>query len=389
MKVVEVKTHSLSAPLKEPFRNAVGWITRRSTVLVEIITDDGIIGWGEALCHGFQPPEVCASVVETTLKPIVMGQDPFDVEVLWEKMHYLTLPFGGRGTVPIAMSAVDVALWDCIGHALGKPIYKLLGGAYRTTVAPYATGFYRRTGVSYPEAAVTEAHRHLNNGFRAMKLKIGFGIEEDTEFILAVREAVGSKVMLMLDANCGYNVLSARRLMKAVEKADIYFFEEPISPVDIDGYLELKNMGQMFIATGENEFTRYGFRDWIVRRAVDIIQPDLSVAGGFSEGKKILALAQTFNVALLPHVWGSGVGLAAAMQFLAIVPPTPLAMNPIEPLLEFDQSVHPFRQDLIFDAIKNENGVVKIPDGPGLGIEVNREIIDKYSTARQAAAAAK
>ena len=203
MKVVEVKTHSLSSPVKEPYANSIGWVKRRSTVLVEVITDDGVTGWGEALCHGLQPPEVCASVVETALKPIILGQDPFDVEVLWEKMHHLTLSFGSKGTVPIAMSAVDVALWDCIGRALGKPVYKLLGGAYRTEVHPYATGFYRHAGLSYPEAAVAEARGHLNNGFRAMKLKIGFGIEEDTELILAVREAVGPKVTLMLDANCG------------------------------------------------------------------------------------------------------------------------------------------------------------------------------------------
>jgi D-galactarolactone cycloisomerase len=145
----------------------------------------------------------------------------------------------------------------------------------------------------------------------------------------------------------------------------------------------------MFIACGENEYTRYGFRDWIARRAVDIIQPDLSVAGGFSECKKILALAQAFHVALLPHVWGSGVGLAAAMQFLAIVPPTPLSMKPIEPMLEFDQSAHPFRQELIFNAIQNENGIVKVPDRPGIGVEINREILEKYSTKRPSAAMTK
>lgn len=389
MKVVDVKTCSLSAPVKVPYANSIGWVKRRCTVLVEVITDEGITGWGEALCKTVQPPELCASVVETALKPIIIGQDPFDVEVLWERMHHMTLAFGGKGTVPLAMSAVDIALWDCIGRALGKPVYKLLGGGFRTELRPYATGFYRHEGLSYPEAAVAEARRHMSNGFDAMKLKIGFGIEKDTELIFAVREAVGPKVTLMLDANCGYSVLSARRLMKAIEKADIFFFEEPISPQDIDGYQELKSIGQMFVATGENEFTRYGFRDWIVRRAVDIIQPDLCVAGGFSECKKILALASAFHVSVLPHVWGSGVGLAAALQFLAIVPPIPLSMNPVEPMLEFDQSDHPFRQDLIFNAIKNENGVVKIPDRPGIGVEINREIIEKYSTAQQGAAAGK
>jgi D-galactarolactone cycloisomerase len=177
--------------------------------------------------------------------------------------------------------------------------------------------------------------------------------------------------------------------MKAIEPADIYFFEEPISPEDIEGYKELKNLGIMFVATGENEYTKFGFRDWIVQRAVDIIQPDLCVAGGFTECKKILALAQAFHVSLLPHVWGSGVGLAAALQFLAIVPPAPLQIKPIEPMLEFDQSAHPFRQDLIFNAIKLENGIVKVPDKPGIGVEINREILQKYATGQQYASAAK
>jgi D-galactarolactone cycloisomerase len=186
----------------------------------------------------------------------------------------------------------------------------------------------------------------------------------------------------MLDANCAYNVLSARRVLKGIEKADIYFFEEPISPEDIEGYLELKNLGGTFIATGENEATKFGFRDWIVRRAVDILQPDLCSAGGFTECKKILAMAQAFRMSLVPHVWGSGVGLAASLQFLATVPPTPLTFTPIEPLLEYDQSSHPFRQDLIFNAIKLENGVVKIPDRPGIGVEVSREVLERYSVER-------
>lgn len=379
MKIIELKTHVLSTPLAEPFAFSMGWVQKRSSMIVEIITEDGVIGWGESLCHGLQPPEISAAIVNHALKPIVLGQDIFDVDVLWERMYNLTRPFGQKGAVPNAISAVDIAIWDCIGRTLNKPIHKLIGGAYRTEVQPYATGFYRIEGKSYPQDAVEEAKRHMSKGFQAMKLKTGFGVEEDIEYILAVREGIGPKVKLMLDANHAYNVSSARKILMAVEKADIFWFEEPLSPEDIDGYRELKNLTSVYIAAGECEFTKIGFREWVSKRAVDILQPDLCSAGGITECRKILALAQAWHMNLIPHVWGSGIGLAASLQFLATIPPSPLALKPIEPMLEYDQSLHPFRQDLIFDAIGIEsNGMVKIPTKPGIGVDVNREILERY-----------
>lgn len=378
MKIAEVRTHVLSTPLEEPFSFSMGWVTKRSTMVVEVLTDEGITGWGESLCHGLQPPEIAATVVQTALAPTVVGQDPFDVDVLWERMYNLTRPFGQKGAVPNAISAVDIAIWDCLGRALGKPVHKLLGGAYRTHVKPYATGFYRIANKVYPADAVEEARRHMAKGFTAMKLKTGFGVEEDIKYILGVREEIGPGPTLMVDANHAYNVASARRILKAIEPADIHWFEEPISPEDIDGYRELKNLTSIYIAAGENEFTKFGFREWIARRAVDVLQPDLCSAGGFTECRKISALAQAWHMTVVPHVWASGIGLAASLQFLATIPPSPLALKPIEPMLEYDQSSHPFRQDLIFGAISMQEGMVRIPDRPGLGIEVNRDVIDRY-----------
>ena len=174
MKIVDLKTHVLSTPLSEPFAFSMGWVSKRSAVIVELMTDEGVTGWGEALCHGLQPPEIAATIVQTALKPIVMGQDPFDVDMLWERMYNLTRPFGQKGAVPNAISAVDIAIWDCMGRALGMPIHKLLGGAYRTTVQPYATGFYRSKKGIPRDDAIVEAKRHLKSGFTAMKLKIGW-----------------------------------------------------------------------------------------------------------------------------------------------------------------------------------------------------------------------
>jgi D-galactarolactone cycloisomerase len=378
MKIADIKTYVLKTPLEEPFAFAMGWVRQRGTMIVEVITDEGISGWGESLCHGLQPPEIAQTIVEVALKPILIGQDPFDVDVLWERMYNLTRPFGQKGAVPNAMASVDIAIWDCLGRALGKPVHKLLGGAYRTEVQPYATGFYRVEGKSYPQDAIEEARRHIARGFTAMKLKIGFGVEEDIEYVRAVREAIGPGPKLMVDANHAYNVSAARRILKAIEPFDIHWFEEPISPEDIDGYRELKNLTSIYLAAGENEFTKLGFREWVSKRAVDILQPDLCSAGGFTECRKISVLAQAWHMMLIPHVWGSGIGLAASLQFLATVPPAPLALTPIEPMLEYDQSSHPFRQDLIFDAIAMRDGKVQVPTGPGLGVEVNRDVIERY-----------
>lgn len=379
MKITEIKTHVLSAPLEDSFAFSQGWVQKRSTMLVEVLTDEGLIGWGESLCHGLQPPEVAAAIVEHSLKPLLLGEDPFDVEVLWEKMYNHTRPYGQGGAVVNAMSSVDIALWDVLGKALNKPVAKLLGGTYRSSVTPYATGFYRLRDKSYPAAAIEEAQRHIDNGFQAMKLKTGFGMKEDIEYILAVREAIGPDTLLMIDANCAYNAATARRILLEVEPAKLYWFEEPLAPEDIGGYKALKSLTSTFIASGENLLGYIAFRDWVAEQAVDVLQPDLCSSGGFTACKKISTLASTWHMMVNPHVWGSGVGLAASLQYLATIPPAPLAMQPVEPMLEYDQSTHPFRQDLIFNAIEmNAEGKVDIPVKPGIGVEVNREVIEKY-----------
>jgi len=379
VKITDIKTYVLATPIDTPFAFSMGWVTRRSTMIVEVITQEGISGWGEALCNGLQPPEIAQTIVQCALKPLLIGQDPRDVDVLWERMYNQTRAFGQKGAVIYAISALDIALWDCIGRACGLPIHKLLGGAYRQSVQPYATGFYRLKGGQYPQDAITEARQHLARGFTALKLKTGFGVEADIRYICSVREAVGEDVMLMVDANHAYNVSAARRILRAIEDARIHWFEEPISPEDIDGYRELKTHTSVYLAAGENEFTKIGFRDWIARRAVDILQPDLCAAGGFTECRKISALAQAWHMPIIPHVWASGIGLAASLQFIATLPPTPLALQPIEPLLEYDQSAHPFRRELIFDAITMQDGTVTIPSAPGIGVEIDRSVIAQYA----------
>lgn len=298
--------------------------------------------------------------------------------MIWEEMYNLTRPFGGGAAVN-AISGVDIALWDVIGRALKQPIHKLIGGAFRTELVPYATGFYRVDGKSYPEEAIAEAKRHLAKGFKAFKLKTGFGVKADLEYIYAIREAVGPDVRIAMDANCAYDAATARRILLESQDAKIHFFEEPLIAEDIEGYKMLRNLTSTYIASGENTFGKIGYRHWIAGGALDILQPDLCSAGGFTECKKIAAMAQAYNTMLIPHVWGTGIGMAAALQFIASIPAAPLSFNSAEePMLEYDQSAHPFRDNLINHAIVMSNGKLRVPTEPGLGVNVNRDVIEQY-----------
>lgn len=379
MKIQNVIPHILMAELDEPFAFSQGWVTHRSSVIVEVITDEGITGWGESLCQGLQPAQPTASLIDYKLKPMLVGRDVHDVEVLWEEMYGATRQFGQAGVAVNAISGVDIALWDAMGRAYQQPVCKLIGGSFRTSVRPYATGFYRKRSLKFPQAGVEEALQHIQQGMRAMKLKIGFGLDDDLRFISAVREAVGPDVLLMIDANGGYNAAMARRLLLDTVEHDIFFFEEPLAPEDIQGYQSLRFLTRTYIAAGEDLFGKLGFRDWIANGALDILQPDLCACGGFTEGKKIAAMAEAYNTPVVPHVWGSGVGLAASLQFIAALPPTPMAIRSDEMLLEYDRSSHPFRNDLIFGGVTVQNGRVMVPMEPGIGVNVNRDIIAEYA----------
>ena len=380
MKIVEVNSYILQATLDTPFFfSQPGVVSKRSSMVVELVTDEGISGFGESLCHGLQPPEIARATLESSLKELILQRDPFDVGVLFEQMYNRTKDFGQKGAVIGAISAVDIALWDILGKALNKPVHQLLGGSFRTNVEPYATGFYRREGMD-GGALVGEALAHRANGFRGMKVKIGFGLAQDLRVAAKIRDAVGGDVRLMLDANHAYNASIARRLVRELDPLDIYWLEEPISPEDVDGYVELRRMApKLLLAAGENEFTRYGFWPWVVKRAVDVLQPDIAAGGGFTGLREIMTLSQAAGMMINPHVWGTAIGLAASLQFLAVIPPNPISRGQTEPLLEYDQSAHPFRTELVENPVEMVDGMVPIPQEPGIGAIVNRAVLKKYS----------
>ena len=285
-----------------------------------------------------------------------------------------------KGLPITALSAVDIALWDIKGRALKLPVSKLLGGTYRDKAHVYATGLYEPQNVpSVKDALVDEALGYKKDGFSAMKLKIGYGIETDISYVRAVREAIGDDVLLMVDANHAYNAAEAIRLARKMERYDVYWFEEPVPPEDIDGYVEVKQKSNILIAGGECEYTRFGFRELITRRAVDVLQPDLCATGGFTEMIRIIALASAWNVPIMPHVWGTNVGLAASLQLFAVLPHFPERRFPAEPFFEYDRSPHPFRDKVTRERFVMKDGYLDIPQRPGLGITLDRDFVKKHT----------
>ena len=373
MKISAVRTHVLEAPLSEPFGWSFSATAVRASCLVEITADDGTTGWGE--CYG--PARINATIVEA-LKGRLIGRDPRATDVIWMDLYNHFRDYGQKGVVISAISGIDIALFDLKGRHFGVPASMLLGGANRTSVDAYATGTYRRTTGDPLDYVVEEVKGYVREGFKAVKLKIGFGVEEDVALIRAVRKAIGPSIGLMLDANHGFDALEAIALGRAVADLDIGWFEEPVVPDDLDSYVEVRRGQPIPVAGGECEFTRWGFREVFMRRAIDIVQPDTCAAGGLSECKKIADMAAAFGVRYVPHVWGTGIGLAASLQLLAALPDVPPRHTPRAPMLEFDRSEHPFRQAVLQTPIEHENGRVAIPSGPGLGIEINRESIERF-----------
>ena len=376
MKITGVRTYVLEGTLGE---RAFGWsqrvTDRRQTALCVVSTDEGIEGAGEAFYFG-GPASIVASIMADALGPLIVGRDPFDTSVIWDVLYNWTRDQGMKGVTISAISAIDTALWDIKGKALGLPVYKLLGGAYRNRARAYATGLYEPQGVlCVADALAEEAAGYRDDGFSGVKLKVGYGIATDLRYVEAVRGAIGPELCLMVDANHAYNASEACRLARAMEAFDVYWFEEPVPPEDIDGYLEVKRSTSILIAGGECEYTRYGFRQLIDRRAVDVLQPDLCATGGFSEMLKIVAMASAANVPVVPHVWGTNVGLAASLQFFAALPNFPERRLPAEPFFECDRSPNPLRDGVTVEKLAVADGYLPIPNRPGLGVTLDMDFV--------------
>lgn len=388
MKIDRIETFLLKVPLgKERFYAAQSVFPERSSLLVRISTDAGLIGWGE--CGHWGPGEQIVAFIHKVLASHLLGRDPLANEVLWDEIYCATRDFGRKSTPLEALSGIDIALWDIRGKETERPICRLLGGPFRDRVLAYATGlYYRGDDVHDLNSALPllreEAQRYLDKGFSAMKGKVGLlSLKDDICRMQAVRETVGDDVLLMADANHAYNRHFALKMGEALQDMGFYWFEEPVLPEDLDSHAALRRKLSIAIATGECEYTRWGFLEILRKDAADILQPDLCACGGLSEAMRIYALATAYHTPVRPHAWGSGVALAAALHFCAAQAPQPRTAFPRapenEPMLEYDCNPNPLRDDLLIETPRLEERMVRVPEGPGLGIEINEDVLRHYT----------
>src|SRR5438132_7461059 len=385
MKIAAIRTTALSCPCDPPYASAAGVQSGRGALIVEVETDSGIVGIGEAGVGG----GVTADVIEKDLARLLVGEDPLLIEYLWQKMFARTRQYGRRGLVMQAISGIDIALWDIAGKVAKLPVYRLLG-ACRDRVEAYASGGFYQEGKSAADLA-GEAEGYRARGFRGMKMKIGrnpvtqthlrelignrgfceVDPEEDLARVAAVRQAVGPKAKLMVDVNCAWSPAVAIEMGRAMEPHKLYWIEEPVATDDIDGSARVADALATPIAGYETEVGLYGFRQLIDRGAVDIVQPDIAWSGGFSEGRRIAAYAQAHHRMVAPHAFAGAVLLVASLHFAAAIP------NGL--LLEWDQNPNALRDDLLKEPLRLEpDGTVKLPERPGLGIELDRAAIERY-----------
>ena len=386
MKIKEVKSHILQYDLKEELGYSQQYYQKRTVHLVEVVTDEGITGWGE--CFG--PGNVAIAnkvIVERVIQPMILEENPLNRDVLWHKVYNLLRDHGQKGMPIQALSGVDIALWDILGKVTGLSISRLIGGRFREQVPVYGYGMMlRRENLpALMDRFEDEAAAIKSAGFVATKMKVGLGSKQDVQLAESVRRGVGDDFPFMVDANHCYTVDQALYVGRALEELDAYWFEEPVAPEDLDGYRELRSQLKINIAGGEAEFTRWGWRNLLEKHCLDIAQPEVCALGGISEYLRVLALAQAHFTQVINHVWGSAVAIATNLQLLAVIPPLPGGIHPQEPMLEFDTTDNKFRDDLLTEPLNiqrqvaKNGGYVPIPDVPGHGAEPNREFLEHFA----------
>ena len=348
----------------------------QDTLLVRVHTDDGLVGLGEADTS----PEVARAailapishLIARGLREVLIGQDPFDVARLWHDMYQSSIYFGRQGVALQAMSAVDIALWDLIGQAAGRPVWQMLGGAHRKRVRVYASMLMPER----PEQVTPLVAPLLERGFTALKFGWGpLGRDEglDVELVAAARAAIGPDGLLMIDAGWAYTVKSAVRICQLWEPYRLFWLEEPLGPDDIAGYARLSDLVGIRIATGEEESGVRAFRRLVEQGHVDIIQPDVSRAGGLSECRRIGAMAEDAGVQLVPHAFKTGILQAASLHLAATLPHGDLC----ELTVHQGPLARTLTREDFMDRLEPD-GTVAIPDAPGLGVTLHEETVDRY-----------
>lgn len=362
MKITDMRLESYRWPKPIPQSNGKHTYTHDGQDFVFIDTDEGITGVG-LLGNPHIPSSINEAIFEY-YKESVIGEDPFCNEKIWDELWEPKIS-GRRGLTTRVISGIDIALWDIKGKASNQPVYKLLGG-FTNKVPVYIAGGYYEDGKGLKELQ-KEMLTSVNMGADAVKIKIGgVSINEDIERVKAVREAIGPNVKLLVDANCAYRFYEAIEIAKKMEPYDIFWFEEPIPPDDYKGHQLISEATTIPVATGENEYTKYGFRDLIESRSAAILQPDALIMGGVTEFMKVAAQAQAHNLPIAPH------GKQEVHIHLLCAIPNGLILE------YYREETHPLYDQMYEFTIKVENGFVSPPELPGFGIIPKMDVLKQY-----------
>ena len=367
MKIIAVRGISLTASRPRPSRIGNYATTKSYSTLVEVETDNGITGVGESITR--QGLGATRSLVNELLAPAIVGADPLDIEGIWTKMFNLQRFRGhSKGYFMEAISGVDTAIWDVAGKAIGLPVYKLLLGHNRKTFPAYASSVLLDT----PENMTKKAVEWVSQGWTAVKIKVGQGLEGDFAACESIRKAVGKDIILTADANSAYNVAQATLLGRKLEELNFRWFEEPVPPDDLDGYRMLATKLDIPLAAGESEFSLDGFRQ-LIESGVRIIQPDESRCGGITGARKVAILCEAMNAEYAPHTGASSaVSLMASLHLAASMP----AFS----TYEYMMSSNPLATELLLKPIPlMRNNRTSAPDSPGLGIELDPKAVEKFT----------
>jgi L-alanine-DL-glutamate epimerase-like enolase superfamily enzyme len=386
MKITGVDLHVLLVP----DYNVQACSSAQDDLVVEVHTDDGIVGIGETDTNPWVARECIRArgthCMGLGLQEMLLGADPMQPEAIWEKLYAGSKMTGRRGALICAMGAIDMALWDIRGKATGLPIYRLLGAERPRVVAPYAsllpTG---RTVEEYGQSLVEKASRAKALGFRAAKLEVCLngpyshnGLQESDDAIVEIvaecRRRVGPELVLLVDVAYAWpDARTALSVIKRLAAYDLFFVETPIDIDDLEGYAFLREHSPVRIAAGEWQNTRFEFVDLADRGQLDVLQPDVGRVGGFTEAMRVCQIAADRNRLIVPHCWKSGIGIAASAHLAAACDCCPY----IE-FLPIELAESPLRRELLMHDLPVVDGLISLPEGPGLGIELNRDTIEKY-----------
>ncbi len=381
MKIARVRTYRLACPLPEILGHAQGRFDSRQALVVQIVTDDGLEGWGE--CAG--PAAVSQAAITTFYGPRLIGMDPMQTDAVWHTLWRASMDYARRGMMMSAISGIDMALWDLKGRALGRSVSELMGGRVRERVPCYVAGLYYR---DLPEADVIpalidEAHEYVEQGFRAIKIQIGRNIPFDIGLIRGLRRALPSTPFIA-DARHAYDLPEAVVIGRVLEETNFNLFEEPLLPEHGDAYRHLAATVRVPLATGKREQTRWGFQSLLASGGVHVVLPDLAYCGGPSEAMRIRAIAGSHGVNVIPHTASTMLSQAAAIHFLASDFRHPGRAESSVGYLEWEApDANPIRDALFSQPVAFEGGVARVPSGPGLGVTIDREIMRIFTMESQ------